>query len=54
MEVIDVAITVALTCFGFVVGFAARGLFAEGEGEEWAAVESRANQYEPPRPVERL
>ena len=54
MGIIDAAITVGLTSFGFVAGFLARGLFADIGDEEWPAMDRGAQRYEPPRPAERV
>ena len=54
MGFVDIAITVAFTSIAFLMGFCARGLFAEGSGEHVPAMDQPSSRYEPPRRNERL
>lgn len=54
MGFLDIAITVAFTSIAFLLGFCARGLFADGNGEQWPVIDRSASRYEPPRREERL
>jgi hypothetical protein len=51
---VDVAITLVFTSVAFLTGFCVRGLFSEGNADEWPVIDRPSGRYEPPRRHERL
>lgn len=54
MGYVDVAITLVFTSVAFLTGFCVRGLFSEGNADEWPVIDRPSGRYEPPRRNDRL